>query len=42
MEEFELAFARIVDSGATGVYYAVDRGEYLEKLKSIYEKKREK
>jgi hypothetical protein len=42
MEEFELAFARIVDSGPTGVYYAVDRGDYLAKLKSIYEKKRDK
>jgi hypothetical protein len=42
MEEFELAFARIVDSGPAGVYYAVDRGDYLEKLKSIYEKKRDK
>jgi len=42
MEEFELAFAKIVDSGPTGVYYAVDRGDYLEKLKSIYEKKRDK
>jgi hypothetical protein len=42
MEQFELAFARIVDSGPTGVYYAVDRAEYLDKLKSIYEKKRDK
>ncbi|HMG36348.1 MAG TPA: hypothetical protein VKM94_20600 [Blastocatellia bacterium] len=42
MEEFELAIASIVDSGPSGVYYAVDRGEYLEKLKSIYEKKRDK
>jgi hypothetical protein len=24
------------------VYYAVDRSNYLEKLKSVYEKKREK
>jgi len=41
-EEFELAIAKIVDSGPTGVYYAVDRSDFLEKLKSIYEKKREK
>jgi hypothetical protein len=41
-ELFELAFAKIVDSGPSGVYYAVDRGDYLEKLKSIYEKKRDK
>ena len=41
-EEFEQAIARIVDSGPTAVYYAVDRKDYLEKLKSVYEKKRDK
>ena len=41
-EDFEIAIQRIVDSGPAAVYYAVDRGEYLEKLKSVYEKKRDK
>ena len=41
-EEFEQAIARIVDSGPSAVYYAVDRNDYLEKLKSVYEKKRDK
>jgi hypothetical protein len=41
-EEFEQAIARIVDSGPSAVYYAVDRSDYLEKLKSVYEKKRDK
>lgn len=41
-EDFELAIQRIVDSGPAAVYYAVDRGNYLEKLKSVYEKKRDK
>lgn len=41
-EEFEQAIARIVDSGPGAVYYAVDRRDYLEKLKSVYEKKRDK
>jgi hypothetical protein len=41
-EAFELAVARLVDSGPSAVYYAVDRQDYLDKLKSVYEKKREK
>jgi len=41
-EAFEQAVGRLVDSGPTAVYYAVDRKDYLEKLKSIYEKKRDK
>jgi hypothetical protein len=41
-EAFEQAIAKIVDSGPDAVYYAVDRSEYLEKLKSVYEKKRDK
>ena len=41
-EDFELVIQRIVDSGPGAVYYAVDRSDYLEKLKSIYEKKRDK
>lgn len=41
-EAFEQAIAGLVDSGPSAVYYAVDRGVYLEKLKSIYDKKREK
>jgi hypothetical protein len=41
-EVFEQAVGRLVDSGPGAVYYAVDRKDYLEKLKSIYEKKRER
>lgn len=41
-EEFEQAVGRLVDSGPAAVYYAVDRKDYLNKLKSIYEKKRDK
>jgi hypothetical protein len=41
-EAFEQAIAGIVDSGPSAVYYAVDRSNYLEKLKSIYDKKRDK
>ena len=41
-EAFELAIVGIVDSGPSAVYYAVDRSDYLEKLKSVYEKKRDK
>ena len=40
--EFEHAIQSMVDSGPGAVYYAVDRSEYLEKLKAVYEKKREK
>ena len=41
-EEFEQAVGKLVDSGPAAVYYAVDRRNYLDKLKSIYDKKREK
>lgn len=41
-EMFEQAVARLVDSGPSAVYYAVDRKPYLDKLKSVYEKKRDK
>lgn len=41
-EIFEQAVARLVDSGPAAVYYAVDRSHYLEKLKTIYDKKRKK
>jgi hypothetical protein len=41
-EMFEQAVAKLVDSGPGAVYYAVDRKEYLDKLKSVYEKKRDK
>lgn len=41
-EAFEEAVAGLVDSGPSAVYYAVDRGDYLAKLKSVYEKKRDK
>jgi hypothetical protein len=41
-EAFEQAIAGIVDSGPSAVYYAVDRSDYLEKLKSVYDKKRDK
>jgi hypothetical protein len=41
-EAFEQAVARLVDSGPSAVYYAVDRKDYLDKLTSVYEKKRDK
>ncbi|HJQ67991.1 MAG TPA: hypothetical protein VKA70_03420 [Blastocatellia bacterium] len=41
-EAFELAIAALVASGPQAVYYAVDRSDYLAKLKSTYEKKRAK
>lgn len=41
-EAFEQAIASIVAAGADGVYYAVDRSDYLKQLKTVYEKKREK
>ncbi len=41
-EAFEQAVAHLVASGPTAVYYAVDRSDYLEKLKTIYEKKLKK
>jgi hypothetical protein len=41
-EAFEQTISHIVESGPDAVYYAVDRGDYLDKLKSIYDKKREK
>lgn len=41
-EGFEQAIAGLVDSGPSAVYYAVDRKDYLDKLKSVYEKKRDK
>jgi hypothetical protein len=41
-EAFEQAITRIVESGPSAVYYAVDRSDYLKQLKTIYEKKREK
>lgn len=39
-EAFEEAIAAIVDSGPDAVYYAVDRKDYLEKLKAVYDKKK--
>jgi hypothetical protein len=41
-EAFEQAIVKLVDSGPSAVYYAVDRKDYLAKLKSVYEKKRDK
>ena len=38
----ENAVQALVTSGPTAVYYAVDRSDYLNQLKSVYEKKREK
>ena len=40
-EAFEQAVSKLVDSGPAAVYYAVDRKDYLAKLKSVYEKKRD-
>ena len=39
-EAFEEAVAGIVASGPSAVYYAVDRSDYLDRLKTVYEKKR--
>lgn len=41
-QSFENAVGRLVASGPSAVYYAVDRSDYLKQLKSIYEKKRNK
>lgn len=41
-EEFEFAVSKLVDSGPAAVYYAVDRKDYLDKLKAIYDKKKDK
>jgi hypothetical protein len=41
-EEFEFAVSMLVDSGPAAVYYAVDRKDYLDRLKAIYEKKKDK
>lgn len=38
----ENAVQALVSSGPAAVYYAVDRGDYLKQLKSVYEKKRDK
>jgi hypothetical protein len=39
-EAFEEAVVAIVASGPSAVYYAVDRSSYIERLKTVYEKKR--
>jgi hypothetical protein len=41
-EQFEQTIAAIVASGPSAVYYAVDRGDYLKQLKTVYDKKRTK
>jgi hypothetical protein len=41
-QTLEQAVEALVASGPTAVYYAVDRGDYLKQLKSVYDKKREK
>jgi len=38
----EQSVDKLVASGPTAVYYAVDRGDYLKQLKTVYDKKREK
>lgn len=37
-EAFEQVVARLVESGPSAVYYAIDRRQYLERLKEIYQK----
>ncbi|MEW6127423.1 MAG: hypothetical protein AB1757_10320 [Acidobacteriota bacterium] len=37
-EAFEQAIARLVETGPVAVYYAVDRNDYLARLKELYEK----
>jgi hypothetical protein len=41
-EAFEQAVSAIVASGPDAIYYAVDRGDYLKQLKTVYDKKRTK
>ncbi|HKY05874.1 MAG TPA: hypothetical protein VJQ56_13345 [Blastocatellia bacterium] len=41
-EAFEQAIASITESGPQAIHYAVDRTDYLAKLKAVYEKKRDK
>jgi hypothetical protein len=37
-EAFEQAISKLVESGPAAVYYAVDRKDYTERLKELYEK----
>jgi hypothetical protein len=41
-QALEQSVDKLVASGPTAVYYAVDRGEYLKQLRAVYDKKREK
>jgi hypothetical protein len=41
-QALEAAVESLVSSGPVAVYYAVDRGSYLDQLRSVYEKKRDK
>lgn len=41
-ETLEQSVDKLVASGATAVYYAVDRSDYLKQLRTVYDKKREK
>ena len=41
-DAFEQVVAVMVASGPSGVYYAVDRREFLAKLRTVYEKRRDK
>jgi hypothetical protein len=41
-QTLEQSVDNLIASGPTAVYYAVDRGDYLRQLKTVYDKKREK
>jgi hypothetical protein len=41
-QTLEQSVDKLVASGPTAVYYAVDRSDYLKQLKTVYDKKREK
>ena len=41
-QTLEESVAKLVASGPTAVYYAVDRSDYMKQLRTVYDKKREK
>jgi len=41
-QTLEESVEKLVASGPTAVYYAVDRSDYMKQLKTVYDKKREK
>jgi len=41
-QTLEESVDKLVASGPTAVYYAVDRSDYMKQLRTVYDKKREK